>query len=702
MNIKLSLVIIILNSKLLLNARERSLDNQKMLSYLHICRRELYHSAQGFVATNRASNDSFSTIESLELVRFFSSNYIAMSVIEIGRIDEVVRHNRLSSSPRPLNLILLIESAAGVESYARVTRRCDMRGHNVLLYFRRRSDYCREPRADNRLNLEFDSLVLAWCHEARVLQEWYSVFAGRTKVKDFIGWDATSRTLRLLKDFQIYRRRDSLDGKILRVSEIQDLIGTHKNISYHREIMRNIAESINFTARFATRRIGGKLDRKLQKLTGIMGELIRNETDIGMAMFMTPKRAEFFSFTVPVLRSETTFLIKNAFDSRLSPSMYYKNHYLLGGFVRDVAGSVRPDAERQEKLQAVPLRQLLRRLGHLHAGKPKRYIYVIARSSTIRRQLNNFLFRKISKLIDENRVLVAERLLLYLHIGLHGATVQLYYRVRRRETHQLARRAYGPAVVQNCLSEKFRLPEFAARMRSAQKSRIFHGGHAVELQGSDAALRSVGDLQEHRHQYRSDFSQERSLHGHIQLPEEPEEMSLHEDDDYQIDDDTKSFQDESLPLCGYPYNRKKNSRCLKIYIGIKNLKSYSPPFTLPRSPARRVIFVPLFHQKKKKKKKESNVYLPCLGDSLSSSVGLGEPPILYDAIVDCRIPFFQSRLLRGHTLLASPPELDIFFRTRCLVPSCECGSRFCRRWQVPNLLCRLHLVSVVLASGATL
>ncbi|CAB0038655.1 unnamed protein product [Trichogramma brassicae] len=37
-----------------------------------------------------------------------------------------------------------------------------------------------------------------------------------------------------------------------------------------------------------------------------------------------------------------------------------------------------------------------------------------------------------------------------------------------------------------------------------------------------------------------------------------------------------------------------------------------------------------------------------------------------------------SRLLRGHTLLASPPELDIFFRTRCLVPSCECGSRFRR------------------------
>ncbi|CAB0033687.1 unnamed protein product [Trichogramma brassicae] len=42
-----------------------------------------------------------------------------------------------------------------------------------------------------------------------------------------------------------------------------------------------------------------------------------------------------------------------------------------------------------------------------------------------------------------------------------------------------------------------------------------------------------------------------------------------------------------------------------------------------------------------------------------------------------------SRLLRGHTLLASPPELSIF-RTRCLVPSCERGSRFCRRWQVPD------------------
>ncbi|CAB0041369.1 unnamed protein product [Trichogramma brassicae] len=51
----------------------------------------------------------------------------------------------------------------------------------------------------------------------------------------------------------------------------------------------------------------------------------------------------------------------------------------------------------------------------------------------------------------------------------------------------------------------------------------------------------------------------------------------------------------------------------------------------------------------------------------------------------------HSRLLRGHTLLASRPELDILFRTRCLVPSCECGSRFCRRWQVPNGR-RLHLL----------
>ncbi|CAB0037469.1 unnamed protein product [Trichogramma brassicae] len=48
----------------------------------------------------------------------------------------------------------------------------------------------------------------------------------------------------------------------------------------------------------------------------------------------------------------------------------------------------------------------------------------------------------------------------------------------------------------------------------------------------------------------------------------------------------------------------------------------------------------------------------------------------------------QSRLLRGHTLLASPHELDIFFRTRCLVPSCECGSRF-RRYPV-SLRIRNH------------
>uniref|UniRef100_A0ABD2VX20 Uncharacterized protein n=1 Tax=Trichogramma kaykai TaxID=54128 RepID=A0ABD2VX20_9HYME len=57
--------------------------------------------------------------------------------------------------------------------------------------------------------------------------------------------------------------------------------------------------------------------------------------------------------------------------------------------------------------------------------------------------------------------------------------------------------------------------------------------------------------------------------------------------------------------------------------------------------------------------------------------------------------------MRGHTLLASPPELDFFFRTRCLVPSCECGSRSRRHhacWRGLGPRIRRPLVSVVLAS----
>ncbi|CAB0042372.1 unnamed protein product [Trichogramma brassicae] len=62
---------------------------------------------------------------------------------------------------------------------------------------------------------------------------------------------------------------------------------------------------------------------------------------------------------------------------------------------------------------------------------------------------------------------------------------------------------------------------------------------------------------------------------------------------------------------------------------------------------------------------------------------LGEPPILRDAISRLSYPLFQSRLLCGHTLLASPPESG---RTRCLVPSCECGSRFCPNCSVGYIL----------------
>uniref|UniRef100_A0ABD2WKJ3 C2H2-type domain-containing protein n=1 Tax=Trichogramma kaykai TaxID=54128 RepID=A0ABD2WKJ3_9HYME len=395
MNIKLSFAIMILNSKLLLNAGERSLDNQKMLSYLHICRRELYHSAQGFVATNRATNDSLSTTESLELIRFFSSNYIAMSVIEIGRIDEVVRHNRLSDSTRPLNLVLLIESAAGIESYARVTRRCDMRGHNVLLFFRRRSDYCREPRADNRLNLEFDSLVLAWCHEAPVLQEWYSIFAGRTKVKDFIGWDPASRTLRLLNDFQIYRRRNSLDGKILRVSEIQ-------------------------------------------------------------------------------------------------------NHHLLGGFVRDVAGPVRPDAERQEKLQAGPLRQLLRRLGHLHAEKPKRYIYGRRAIFNDYRRVNSIIFRS-EKLPNSSTRIVYWSLSFccFIHISVYMALLCSYITVFDVEkpinslTELTAQRSYKIVYLKN--SGYLNLLHTRTFKRS-QETHETQSNHEIEIEIECVDVKSIVNL----------------------------------------------------------------------------------------------------------------------------------------------------------------------------------------------------------------
>ncbi|CAB0030698.1 unnamed protein product, partial [Trichogramma brassicae] len=80
----------------------------------------------------------------------------------------------------------------------------------------------------------------------------------------------------------------------------------------------------------------------------------------------------------------------------------------------------------------------------------------------------------------------------------------------------------------------------------------------------------------------------------------------------------------------------------------------------------------LCRQKKDKESKEASV-------NLMSNCKI----TLVKLMISCQIK--KSRLLRGHTLLASPPELSI--RTRCLVPSCECGSRFCRR--CCELDCRL-------------
>ncbi|CAB0028210.1 unnamed protein product [Trichogramma brassicae] len=65
--------------------------------------------------------------------------------------------------------------------------------------------------------------------------------------------------------------------------------------------------------------------------------------------------------------------------------------------------------------------------------------------------------------------------------------------------------------------------------------------------------------------------------------------------------------------------------------------------------------------------------------------GLVNLLILYDAIVDCPYPLFQRAVCCvvthcWHLLLI----WDIFLELAVLVPSCECGSRFCRRWQVPQ------------------
>lgn len=83
-------------------------------------------------------------------------------------------------------------------------------------------EQCHHP-IGNPFHLVFNSRFAVKCHNFPIVREWYSIHPNATIRSDLFLWNSEMNELTPLANPNLYERRNSLDGVVLRVAALKVL-----------------------------------------------------------------------------------------------------------------------------------------------------------------------------------------------------------------------------------------------------------------------------------------------------------------------------------------------------------------------------------------------------------------------------------------------------------------------------------------------
>ncbi|KAL2712484.1 hypothetical protein V1478_018007 [Vespula squamosa] len=233
---------------------------------------------------------------------------------------------------RPL-FVIIISTWKNLEEFSKVTKEINVSLYIWFVLFVETPDnpletFCKNP-IGNIFNLSFDTEMLILCYDEMILKEWYSIQGNDTIISNYAIWEP-GKDFSLTTNMSLYTRRSDLFGKVLRVGWVKDspFIGMKNNKlnMLLGEIVTELTKMINFTLEILEPVDAyGSWNKDNETWSGVIGQLISGEADIGVAEFtVTTGRLQAVDFTLPFILSRNRLYMKEPSGASIQWSAYFK------------------------------------------------------------------------------------------------------------------------------------------------------------------------------------------------------------------------------------------------------------------------------------------------------------------------------------------------------------------------------------------
>ncbi|XP_076276451.1 glutamate receptor ionotropic, delta-2 isoform X2 [Lasioglossum baleicum] len=225
---------------------------------------------------------------------------------------------------RPLYVVLL-STKETMNEFVMATRQIDISFPVWFVMFLPHQgnplkSFCLNPTG-NPFNLLFNTEMIVFCYGQPLLREWYALRDNRTVVSDLAVWTA-ERGFHPVTNRSLYARRNNLHREVLRIAYVEDGVFS----KFLGAVVHELSITLNFTMKVVnTLDSYGNFNEETQTWTGVIGELVLNTIDIGVADFsMTNHREEVVDFTLPLILSRVKVYFKKPDSSAVRWAAYIK------------------------------------------------------------------------------------------------------------------------------------------------------------------------------------------------------------------------------------------------------------------------------------------------------------------------------------------------------------------------------------------